>query len=237
MPNDFGVVTAIDSSCYPYDYIKILSDDTLVDNHNSLSMYFQYKQSGTYNWSNAITITPTISGNSFSVTNQSLGNIFNHNNEYVFRVITYDKFMQIGDYYIEEVVTKATPIIRIGDEFVQVNGDLLIGESSIVNQYSTSEVKTHKKWIDGKPIYRKIITGTLGNSIAHNIVNIDKILEPHGFYIGSGGNIFPIPSTRPGFSSYECGIYVNKAYVYFELGSSLGNQECYITLEYTKTTD
>lgn len=135
LPNDFGVVTAIDSELDTYECIKILSDDTLVDNYNSLSMYFQYKQSGTYNWSNAIAITPTISGNRFYVNNQSLGSIFNHNNEYVFRVITYDKLMQIGD-YIEEVVTKATPIIRIGDEFVQVNGNLLINDSVILAGYT-----------------------------------------------------------------------------------------------------
>ena len=135
LPNDFGVVTAIDSELDTYECIKILSDDTLVDNYNSLSMYFQYKQSGTNNWSNAIAITPTISGNRFYVNNQSLGSIFNHNNEYVFRVITYDKLMQIGD-YIEEVVTKATPIIRIGDEFVQVNGNLLINDSVILAGYT-----------------------------------------------------------------------------------------------------
>lgn len=135
LPNDFGVVTAIDSELDTYECIKILSDDTLVDNYNSLSMYFQYKQSGTNNWSNAIAITPTISGNGFYVNNQSLGSIFNHNNEYVFRVITYDKLMQIGD-YIEEVVTKATPIIRIGDEFVQVNGNLLINDSVILAGYT-----------------------------------------------------------------------------------------------------
>ena len=135
LPNDFGVVTAIDSELDTYECIKILSDDTLVDNHNSLSMYFQYKQSGTNNWSDAITITPTISGNRFYVSNQSLGSIFNHNNEYVFRIITYDKLMQIGD-YIEEVVTKATPIIRVGDEFVQVNGDLLINAGKVFASYT-----------------------------------------------------------------------------------------------------
>ena len=30
--------------------------------------------------------------------------------------------------------------------------------------YSTSEINTHKKWIDGKDIYRKVITGTTGTT-------------------------------------------------------------------------
>lgn len=135
LPNDFGIVTAINDELLTYGDIYILSTDTPVDNNNSLSMYFQYKLSGTNNWSNAITINPTISGNGFYVNNLILGNNFDHNNEYVFRVITSDKLMRIGD-YIEEVVTKATPVIRIGDEFVQVNGDLLINDGKVFASYT-----------------------------------------------------------------------------------------------------
>lgn len=238
LPNDFGVVTAIDSSCYPYDYIKILSDDTLVDNYNSLSMYFQYKQSGTYNWSNAIAITPTISGNRFYVNNQSLGSIFNHNNEYVFRVITSDKLMRIGD-YIEEVVTKATPVIRIGDEFVQVNGDLLIGESSLVNQYSTSEVKTCLKWIDGKPIYRKVVeynnnipasTWTAVTLTGLGLNNVENLFIKDGFLT------FPENITESIYSSnnrVQFLKYNNQISFYFEVSPS----KVTLILEYTKTTD
>lgn len=137
LPNDFGIVTAINDELLTYGDIYILSTDTPVDNNNSLSMYFQYKLSGTNNWSNAITINPTISGNGFYVNNLILGNNFDHNNEYVFRVITSDKLMQIGDYSInEQIVTKATPIIRIGDEFVQVNGNFLINNSVILAGYT-----------------------------------------------------------------------------------------------------
>lgn len=137
LPNDFGIVTAINDELLTYGDIYILSDDTPVDNNNSLSMYFQYKLSGTNSWSNAITINPTISGNGFYVNNLILGNNFDHNNEYVFRVITSDKLMQIGDYSInEQILTKATPIIRIGDEFVQVNGNFLINNSVILAGYT-----------------------------------------------------------------------------------------------------
>ena len=235
LPNDFGVVTSINSDLMTYTDIYILSDDTPVDNNNSLSMYFQYKLSGTYNWSNQIAITPTISGNKFHVNDLVLGNYFDHNQEYVFRVIAQDKLMIIGN-YDEQVVTKATPIVRIGEEFVQVNGELLIDESSLVNQYSTSEIKTYKKWIDGKPIYRKVFEGQLGTAITHNIINANFI-NIYGFYIGSSGNVFPLPSVRPNYLQYACGIYVNNTQILFDVGSSLSNLNCYIVLEYTKTTD
>lgn len=134
LPNDFGVVTSINSDLMTYTDIYILSDDTPVDNNNSLSMYFQYKLSGTYNWSNQIAITPTISGNYFYVNDLVLGNYFDHNQEYVFRVIAQDKLMIIGN-YDEQVVTKATPIVRIGEEFVQVNGELLINSGEVFGGY------------------------------------------------------------------------------------------------------
>lgn len=134
LPNDFGVVTSINSDLMTYTDIYILSDDTPVDNNNSLSMYFQYKLSGTYNWSNQIAITPTISGNYFYVNDLVLGNYFDHNQEYVFRVIAQDKLMIIGN-YDEQVVTKATPIVRIGEEFVQVNGELLINSGEAFGGY------------------------------------------------------------------------------------------------------
>lgn len=135
LPNDFGVVTSINSDLMTYTDIYILSDDTPVDNNNSLSMYFQYKLSGTYNWSNQIAITPTISGNYFYVNDLVLGNYFDHNQEYVFRVIAQDKLMIIGN-YDEQVVTKATPIVRIGEEFVQVNGELLINDGKVFASYT-----------------------------------------------------------------------------------------------------
>lgn len=32
------------------------------------------------------------------------------------------------------------------------------------NKYSTDEQNTGKKWIDGRPIYRKVVRGTLSNN-------------------------------------------------------------------------
>lgn len=240
LPNDFGIVTAINDELLTYGDIYILSDDTPVDNNNSLSMYFQYKLSGTDNWSNAITINPTISGNGFYVNNLILGNNFDHNNEYVFRVITSDKLMRIGDYSInEQILTKATPVIRIGDEFVQVNGDLLIGESSIVNQYSTSEIKTYKKWIDGKPIYRKVIEYT-GEIEASTWTSIS--ISSLGIYyvdnlVIKGGYLKYPENITESIYSYSNRVqflnYNNNISFYFAASPS----KVTLIVEYTKTTD
>lgn len=105
-----------------------------------------------------------------------------------------------------------------------------------MDKYSTDEVKTNKVWINSKPIYRKVFEGQLGTAITHNIINANFI-NIYGFYIGSSGNVFPLPSIRPNYPQYACGIYVNNTQISFDVGDSLSNLNCYIVLEYTKTTD
>ncbi len=51
--------------------------------------------------------------------------------------------------------------------------------------YSTTEQKTGGVWIDGKPIYRKVVNfgallNTANKTVAHNIANIDKIVKMFG---------------------------------------------------------
>lgn len=237
LPDDFGVVTFVYENSKVYKSIFILSDDDPVDNNNTLSMYFQYKISGTLGWYSPVTINPTISGNKFYVNDLVLGDYFDHNQEYVFRVITQDKLMNAG-IGVEQVVTKATPIVRIGEEFVQVNGELLIDESSLVNQYSTSEIKTYKKWIDGKPIYRKVINKTIAIS-ANNwtpfyysadlgISNIDFIRVIDAI-LTKTGNVKESVWSSPARLQYLNG------YLSIFVDSDVSGEQ--FIVEYTKTTD
>ena len=121
------------------------------------------------------------------------------------------------------------------------------------NTYSTNEVLTGKAWIDGKPIYRKVInTGSLyfnsnQKNVSHGISNIDNIVyvnaiiklpfveNYHFFYIGTDINIY--------WSQwYLLSIIPNESYITlrFKDTTSLpesSNAETYVILEYTKTTD
>lgn len=105
-----------------------------------------------------------------------------------------------------------------------------------INTYSANETLTGETWINGKPIYRKVFNGNLGIPITHNIANANFI-KIYGYYAGSSGNVFPLPSVRPNYSAYACGIYVNNTQIIFDKGVSLDNNDCVIILEYTKTTD
>ena len=131
--------------------------------------------------------------------------------------------------------------------------DSMIGESTInapsVNAvknyvdkkqtYSTDEIVVGK-WIDGKPLYRKVITGNLSMSeIQHGLSNF-ILRNCYGmFYNSNSGKYFPVPSTRPLYPEYEVGLIVTSTVVQLERAANV--QQSYMTieivLEYTKTTD
>jgi len=105
------------------------------------------------------------------------------------------------------------------------------------NSYSTEEHLTGKKWIDGKPIYRKVITGTVTTAmteVAHNIANIDTIIKEQ--CIISYSNAFLIA----GFyidSSYYTNAYATTANVVVSVSYPYLNSPFKFIIEYTKTTD
>ena len=99
------------------------------------------------------------------------------------------------------------------------------------NSYSTDEVKTGGKWIDGKPIYRKVlITTTLINGgeigwagLESNItsLNIDNCIASYAIIEHNGMRYLQFMPDQGGFISYYSGI----------------PDGAKIVMEYTKTTD
>ena len=114
------------------------------------------------------------------------------------------------------------------------------------NSYSTQEVKTGGTWIDGKPIYRKVITHTLSNAltglveITHNIQNIDtpiRIVCGKATVPGNSDGI-TIPSQYDSETFVQLGTF-RVSYVQLFAGSTnwTSLKEITLCLEYTKTTD
>ena len=101
------------------------------------------------------------------------------------------------------------------------------------NSYSTEEHPTGAKWIDGKPIYRKIIEYTLAQSSggsydsagAFSLAGIDNIITAIAFNNYDAGTK---ASTRVAFANGN--ILIEKSVT----GSSCSG---YAVVEYTKTTD
>lgn len=110
--------------------------------------------------------------------------------------------------------------------------------------YSTNEVKTNKIWIDGKPIYRKVLefnnvpTGLTQKN--HGISNFDKLIKYSGYYYNSTFGYNPIPTlTSDNVSGYGIGIGdFRSTTFYFNIGNLRSStNEIKLILEYTKTTD
>lgn len=108
--------------------------------------------------------------------------------------------------------------------------------------YSTNETKTYSTWIDGKPIYRKVVNlGSLPsnttNSVTHGISNIDKVIGFNAFGISSDTNTrisIPYPTTDSG----NIQAWVDKSSVYIRTTvTSWAHYSGYAIIEYTKTTD
>lgn len=112
--------------------------------------------------------------------------------------------------------------------------------------YSTEE-QVIGTWVNGKPLYRKVIIGTStivdqNNEIYHNIENVDEIMCSSESYIRIADNFFQL--NRP--SNSETNIdkttiqsNLNKQAITLYVGSYLqtSGYNYSIVLEYTKTTD
>lgn len=114
-----------------------------------------------------------------------------------------------------------------------------------IDTYSTSEVKTNKVWIDGKPIYRKVvdvgnIPDTTSKSIAHNIANIGTIIICEGRAVANttAKTSIGLPYVNTDSSTVCIQVYANVTNVVVKTASgSWINYVGFVILEYTKTTD
>lgn len=106
--------------------------------------------------------------------------------------------------------------------------------------YSTTEVKTNKVWIDGKPIYRKIFEGTANiqqSGSSQPITNLpsdsETIINLYGYFKWSSYlQTFPIV-----WGTSSCSLrVVGKSIQYFS-NFGIGTGTYIIISEYTKTTD
>lgn len=117
------------------------------------------------------------------------------------------------------------------------------------NVYSTDETVVGK-WIDGKPIYRKV---TVFSSILNNrdndlgIQNIDTIIESKVHLLSSKSEddsfrklpTLYVQNNSYGEAKWAGGYFIRKTgKISFQVGNTLVNiQKCIVIIEYTKTTD
>ena len=114
-----------------------------------------------------------------------------------------------------------------------------INELKNAEVYSTSEVKTNKVWIDGKPIYRKSYYGTAVKSGSKNIDTISAISNVIS-YTGTAESgydwTWSIPNTSSGYE-VAFRMTTNTKQIQLTFGSNYGTSNHFVlTIEYTKNS-
>lgn len=117
------------------------------------------------------------------------------------------------------------------------------------NSYSTDETLTGGTWIDGKPIYRKVFTGSLvnGNFIT-NVPDVENVINLHGVFSDMDDfNQYVLPFVRLGYTGSVISGSTFGELNYSKDGGDIlcsvsfnGQQidgSVKIIFEYTKTTD
>lgn len=194
---------------------------------------------------------------------------------------TYNEFVWGGSYWLPRESTAITGIDDNGQPFAfnidaltqadgvinitgtDANGnpfDYGVGKLVTVaneNNYSTEEVKTSKTWIDGKPIYRKVVSNTLTSYIDSTnrrtfsggaIINdVDNLINVEGYWYAPGGNpagkmSITMATITPSLASNFCiENFVNDNSINLNIRLSTGYGATSLVYcfayEYTKTTD
>ena len=114
---------------------------------------------------------------------------------------------------------------------------LSIAQMNRENTYSTEETFTGKYWIDEKPIYRKVIQGTIPNEGTFLPINLnyDTLVFERLSLVSTSGYI-----VTNGTFDTECilSYMIGVNTVYFStVGSGFVGNEFTLIAEYTKTTD
>ena len=139
--------------------------------------------------------------------------------------------------------------------FANIGGHKL----SIGKKYSTSEVRTGDVWIDGKPIYRKVIefTSTTFSKLTVNAQIIDNTFSTTdktvrkwwGFIEGTplpfsyvtnttiSGNTILYPSQALWVDFTGSGVRLLANFLNDTYAANFSNKSGFVVIEYTKTTD
>ena len=144
---------------------------------------------------------------------------------------------------LETVYVKALDSMPVGTQ-IEYTGDTIPTGWEEVNDYSTTEIDTGKKWINGSPIYRKVIEITSTNASASNwkeytfstlglpsTLNNVIFIDSYGFL--TQANQMYVESLPSNGSRIQVNIDGNKLNV---LGNGASYSKYQVIIEYTKSS-
>lgn len=143
---------------------------------------------------------------------------------------------------METTGTSESPKVDVAQD-VHIRGGLKVdgGIDGVGITYSTDEQLTGDTWIDGKPIYRRVLTASItgnGSKVIGNIgTNIETFLTMRGQFKSGSDNWRPFPNGYYGGINYMTGFLyeIQTGDVRVQFGTQLsGTSSFVIVFEYTK---
>lgn len=121
-----------------------------------------------------------------------------------------------------------------------VNNNVDLEGLSTLSGYNTTETLTEHRWIDGKPIYRKVLTYTptainTDYTIDNTITSSNSLLINSQIITDQVGGLYDKNASTNGGRNY-IGTHQNGVYFSILFTEAVGKTH-YIVLEYTKTSD
>ena len=139
-----------------------------------------------------------------------------------------------------EVINWLSDVLILANIGVKVNTYKIDFTTMPDNKYSTDEINTGKKWINGKTIFQKTFAmGGLGRATTikkpHNISNLDLVIKIQGIAkensIGATINLPHAADQQP----YTVTVYADNTNVNIQTyADQSGYAQSYVTLWYTK---
>lgn len=140
---------------------------------------------------------------------------------------------------VSPVITMTTTDPGEGSALAANNFIGVYGDEPIILDYSTSEVDTGSKWINGDNIYKKTVNvGNLPNNttktVVHNITNFSTLIKLEGAFT-NGTNSASIPYSAP-TAAKSVQAYVDTTNITIGTGEDRSTYTGYVTLYYTKSS-
>ena len=218
---------------------------------------YRYKTTDSSTWSNYKNITVSVDNEgNISFSNLIQGDTadgFDIGNSYNIEVLISDELSSVT---FTANLGSGVPNIALHKNGVGImgkydttEGGALQIEGKNIFKYSTSEVKTGYKWIDGKPIYRKIFTGNMTNTTNSwinlqqcNLTNADSILDIKGTITNTSSDKRVLLINSFENSSYHCAFSYLGQTDYLQCNVSGWTYSNFgfkyiVAIYYTKTTD
>lgn len=231
-----GVITNSPQSAL-FNYIGVIPNTTYTFSSSSSIRYLAiYEFNDTKNYL-TMKLGENVSNYSFTTGN---------NTKYIRIDINKDASVVMTQSVINELTPQLEKNTSATTYEAYIKPDIVVEGQEIYNKdnletYSTTEQRIGT-WIDGKPLYRKVVNVTMPNNeikqTAHNIQNIDVITNIKGITKSIDGIVFiPINTANTGDNSYALQTWADKTYISVRSGVDYTMQTGFVILEYTKTTN